>query len=291
MNKQTGIAVAIGILILAVVGYFFTQSHWEDQRKQDEAAKRKTTQLSETLTSTHLPSPTATPVKADQTPEPEEQLDAATINTPQVRQAPPLNDSDAMIISDIVSISATEDLSTIFSKEEIARKIVRSVFGLSEGRVVKRFRPAISPSTALSATKSGKQTADKQEIYLIDAKTFDRYNVYLKTLKALNNQAVHELYFFYSPILEQAYKELGLKGGSFHKSLLAAIDLLIETPEIDDDIKLTRPSVMYKFHDPAIEALPASQKLLVRMGTKNRQLLKGELSLLKTELLKHKPAE
>lgn len=294
MNKTTGIAVAIGILILTTMGYFFTQSHLDNKRQQDEDAKRKTTQLSETLTNRNLntlPSPTPAPTKLEQVPEPEEQVEVPTTNTQSTRQVPPLNKSDATIISDIASISSTEDLSTIFSKKEIARKVVRSIYGLSEGRVVKRFRPAISPSATLSATKSGEQTADKQEIYRLDAKTFDRYDVYLKTLKALNNQTAHELYFFYSPILEQAYKELGLKGGSFHKSLLAAINLMIETPETSDDIKLTRPSVMYKFHDPAIEALPASQKLLIRMGKKNRQQLKDELIQLRTVLTKHTPTE
>ncbi|PCK07998.1 MAG: hypothetical protein COA42_11480 [Alteromonadaceae bacterium] len=288
MNKQTGIAAAIGVLILAAIGYFFTQSYFDNKREQGETEKRLKAQLASPKVSAS-PSPTATPLETEQPPEPKEQLDPLTVKAPPAKQVPALNESDTAIIADIASLSSTVDLSRIFSKEEIARKIVRSVYGLSEGRVVKRFRPTTSPNTALSATKSGEQTEDKQEIYQLDAKTFDRYDLYLKTFKALNNKAAHELYYFYSPILEQAYKELGLKGGSFHKSLLTAIDTLIETPETGDDLKLIRPSVMYKFHDPAIEALPASQKLLIRMGKNNRQLLKSELIQLRAALIKDNP--
>jgi hypothetical protein len=42
-----------------------------------------------------------------------------------------------------------------------------------------------------------------------------------------------------------------------------------------------RPNVMYTFADPALEARPAGQKLLIRMGPENAQAIKAKLTELR----------
>ena len=63
----------------------------------------------------------------------------------QQRQAPALNDSDSEILADLQKLDNSSELLKLLTQEEIARKIVRAVYGLSEGRLVKRFRPMASP--------------------------------------------------------------------------------------------------------------------------------------------------
>ena len=55
------------------------------------------------------------------------------------------------------------------------------------------------------------------------------------------------------------------------------IDSLLATPQPAGPIELTRPNVMYTFADPALEARPAGQKLLLRMGPDNAAAIKAKL--------------
>ena len=60
------------------------------------------------------------------------------------------------------------------------------------------------------------------------------------------------------------------------------IDLLLATPEVAGPLELVRPNVMYQFADPTLEARPAGQKLLLRMGPDNAAAVKAKLKELRS---------
>ncbi len=72
---------------------------------------------------------------------------------------------------------------------------------------------------------------------------------------------------------------------------MQVIDLLLATPRSPGTIALVRPNVMYTFADPALEALPAGQKLLIRMGPENAAAIEAKLTELRAVItagaLKH----
>ena len=88
----------------------------------------------------------------------------------------------------------------------------------------------------------------------------DRYDRYLNTLDAISPQNAVLLYARLAPLFEEAYQELGLSDGSFHNTLLLAIDVLQATPDYDSSLELIQPSVMYKFRDSRIENLTECTK-------------------------------
>jgi hypothetical protein len=59
------------------------------------------------------------------------------------------------------------------------------------------------------------------------------------------------------------------------------IDSLLATPQPAGSLQLTRPNVMYTFADPTLEARPAGQKLLLRMGPDNAAAIKSKLTELR----------
>ncbi len=233
--------------------------------------------------STSTPEPHAT-----QTPGPTigpEQAIQPTITPKPQPTAPPLNDSDAHIQSRLGSTPKGTELLSFLTDEEIVRKIVRAVYGLSEGRIVKEYRPITSPEKRFSTIKIGQQTEDsQQELYRISQDNYARYEKYIALLAAVNSPYMITLYQFYLPTFETAYQELGVPLGDFHHSLIKAVNLLISTPDSLDDLLLVRPSVMYKYSDPSLEKLPSAHKLMLRMGQKNRVALKLELHVLKERL-------
>ena len=67
--------------------------------------------------------------------------------------------------------------------------------------------------------------------------------------------------------------------------VLQAIDVILAAPIIVEPIKLTRESVVYKFADPALEALPPLQKQLLRIGPNNTKHLQKQAYALQQALL------
>ena len=77
------------------------------------------------------------------------------------------------------------------------------------------------------------------------------------------------------------------------------IDLLLATPDLDalprvhlptvnGPIQPQRPWVTYQFDDPALESLPAGQKILLRMGPVNERRMKAKLAEIRALLVKPK---
>lgn len=278
MNKKNSIIV-LSILLIGVAALVLLRETFTKE------APLKPVPIS-TPTPTLEPQPTSTPLVTLEATQPSQALE-----TPEPRPtAPPLNESDAHIQSRLGNTPTGTELLSFLTDEEIVRKVVRAVYGLSEGRIVKEYRPISSPEKRFSTVKIGQQTEDsQQELYRISKDNHTRYEKHIALLAAINNPLMITFYQFYRPTLEAAYQELGIRQGDFHGSLIKAIDLLLSTPEPLGDLLLVRPTVMYKYSDPALEKLPSAHKLMIRMGQKNRDALKLELRVLKERLEQLKP--
>jgi len=82
-------------------------------------------------------------------------------------------------------------------------------------------------------------------------------------------------------LFQSAYQNLGYPNGYFNDRLVQVIDSLLATPQLSGPIELSRPNVLYTFADPKLEALPAGEKLLLRMGPDNAAVVKGKLKELR----------
>jgi hypothetical protein len=97
-------------------------------------------------------------------------------------------------------------------------------------------------------------------------------------------QRLANTYFHFYPLFQSAYQNLGYPNGYFNDRLVQVIDSLLATPQPSGPIELTRPNVLYTFADPNLEALPAGQKLLLRMGPDNAAVVKGKLKELRAAI-------
>jgi hypothetical protein len=55
-------------------------------------------------------------------------------------------------------------------------------------------------------------------------------------------------------------------------------------PDVPGPIYLTKPEAVYIFEDPDLEAMTAGQKVLVRMGSVNAEVVKEKLTEIKAGL-------
>lgn len=153
--------------------------------------------------------------------------------------------------------------------EHKIRKLVRAINALDDGKLVSQYRPTEAPKTPFKAEATG------DEQWQLSKSNFARYSPYISALEQVGTDNLVALYQHYSPLLEQAYEELGVDKGSFDNVSRGALQQIINAPEINQPIILTRPSVVYHYQDKQLEQLPELQKLLIRMGPENRARVKA----------------
>jgi hypothetical protein len=204
------------------------------------------------------PAPPATPAEQIQHPLPSAPAAAS-------EPLPELNDSDRAF-----SAAAGAPLALYLVPENIIRHIVVTVDNLPRQKVAVDKRPVVpTPGTFV---------ADGDELHAtLDPQNFKRYVPLVEMIRKADMQRLAAVYLRFYPLFQKAYEDLGYPTGYFNDRLVKVIDILLAAPQLAGPIDLVRPNVMYRFADPHLEALPAGQKVLVRMGPENAAAIKAKL--------------
>jgi hypothetical protein len=225
------------------------------------------------------PAPAVAPVRAPEpvpTPAPAEHPlpageDAAAAPLPQ------LNDSDASIAEALRTLLGAEAVQNYLRPDNVIRHLVATIDNLPRQKVAVEKRPATEVP--------GSFLADGDELHAtLDRRNFDRYKPVVAVVRNIDVPTLVRIYIHFYPLFQQAYQDLGYPNGYFNDRLVQVIDLLVATPTPSEPIELVRPNVMYLFADPALEARPAGQKLLMRMGPENAATIKAKLLELRAAL-------
>ncbi len=235
---------------------------------------------SETL-SAFIRDTTEPPKTLDSLPEPPP-IPQTEASTP----LPMLYESDPVVVASLGPLNSSQQLLPLLTSQDILRKTVRAVYALSKGSLVKDHRPINSPKSQFKVKKVIAKKAPKESSYTIAENNYKRYTPYINILTGSDSKTVAKLYQLYLPLLQQAYEELGSRQSNFHQITIQAIDVLLSTPRVSDEVQLTSSSVAYKFKDKTLESLPPAQKLMVRIGNKNRDKVEAWITEFKNELLK-----
>jgi Protein of unknown function (DUF3014) len=263
INKPV-IGVAALIFVLAATGVYYLRS-----RNQPLPA-----------------APGAAAAVAPLTSEPgiEHPLPEGAGNAAAAAPLPELSDSDAPLREALSQISSADAVKDFLVPQDLIRKIVVTIDNLPRQKVAVEKRPA-NPA-------AGSFLANGDELHAtLDQRNFERYKPMVAVVNQLNAKQLGALYIHYYPLFQQSYQNLGYPNGYFNDRLVEVIDNLLATPEPKGPIELVRPNVMYTYVDPALEARPAGQKLLIRMGPENAKAIKAKLIELRAAItaaqLKH----
>jgi hypothetical protein len=225
------------------------------------------------------PPPAAPPVASAVAPEPP--VEPAIQHPLPTAQAaddlgpvPSLADSDASFRDALTRILGADTVMNYVRPEAIIRNLVVTIDNLARQKVAVEKRPV--------AATAGSFLADGDELHAtLDQRNFERYKPLVAVLAHLDMAKVVQVYTHFYPLFQDSYQNLGYPNGYFNDRLVHVIDVLLATPQIPGPIELVQPNVMYTFADPALEARPAGQKLLIRMGPDNAAAIKAKLSELR----------
>lgn len=188
---------------------------------------------------------------------------------------PALNESDPGVTQALAEIVGADALAEYLVKDQAISRIVAAIDSLTSRQVPVQINPVKPAAGKFIAATEG-------ESVVMSAANFARYDAYIALLQDVNSGALVMLYQRYYPLFQQAWEENGGEG-SFNERLLEVLDHLLETPDVPGPVYLAKPEAVYLFEDPALEAMTAGQKILVRMGSLNAALVKEKLT--ETKLL------
>ncbi len=183
---------------------------------------------------------------------------------------PSLAESDTPFGSALAAIPGAGGLGSYLQPENLIRHIVATIDNLPRRRLAVDLRPLKPTAGAFLVTGGEEQST-------LDEHNAARYAPLVALLGKLDMRAVNGLYQHFYPLFQHAYQDLGYPQGYFNDRLVSVIDELLATPRPTAPLALVRPKVFWEFADPELEARPAGQKLLLRIGADNAAVVERKL--------------
>lgn len=149
---------------------------------------------------------------------------------------------------------------------DLARRIAGAIFAMSQGESPRSFLLPLVPGAPFSVVEEGKQVTIAPESYA-------RYDQAVRALSSLHLERVAEAWAALRPTVGRAFREIAPPSLELDDALERALAQVIAAPVIDAPVHLAPKGAGYAFVDPALEALPPVQKLLLRTGPKNERIL------------------
>lgn len=243
-RSRRRIAWAASVLVLAVVG---VGSAWLWRRFH------------------RVPSPDATPTTSMDAP-----AAAPTSPAEQPLDLPKLDASDEVVRKVVSGLSARPQWASWLVSDDLVRRFVLTVVAVADGRSPEEQLPFLVPEDPFSVRESG-------EGMVVDPRSYHRYDLAAATFASLDTEGVARLYRQLHPLMEDAYRELGLPDRSFDETVRQAFARLLGTEVPAAPVAVEPEGGLWAFSAPAIERLSPAQKHLVRMGPENAGLVQAKL--------------
>ncbi len=195
---------------------------------------------------------------------------------PPAPPLPALAQSDAEVrttLADIVPATAHPSL----APDNLVARAAALADAFARGKLVRDKLP-------LPAMPGKLIVVEREERTFLDTANYARYDAVVAAFAEMDTAALARWYLRYEPLLQQAYAELGNGEARVRDAILGGIELMLAAPAPAGELELTQPAVFYKYADPALESLPESQKLLIRMGPRNRAIIVAQLQRLREAL-------
>lgn len=182
-----------------------------------------------------------------------------------------LDESDDIVREEASALSSTTHWKTWLGTQQSIRKFVQFMENVSRGKVPHKYFRFLAPA--------GQFTADAMpdNEFILDPKSYKRYSQFANTIDSLDAENLVYTYAILEPFIQTAWDEMKAPDQSFDEVVLAAIKQVQTAPAIREDIRLIRPSVMYKYADSRLEQLNAVSKQMLRMGPRNTRIIQKKL--------------
>jgi len=195
---------------------------------------------------------------------------AATRTAEQPIDLPPLDASDEVVRRSVAGLSSRPEWAAWLVSDDMIRRFVVAVVAVAEGRTPEAQLRFLVPKQPFAVREEGGRT-------VVDPQSYHRYDVPTATFVSLDTDGVARLYRQMHPLIEDAYRELGLPDRTFDETLSVAVRKLLTASVSDTPLEVEQQEGVYVYTDPDVEALSPADKQLLRLGPENARRLQAKL--------------
>lgn len=174
---------------------------------------------------------------------------------------PPLDESDGAVRAIVGAVSSHPLVAAWLGGQQLLRGATQVLVAIADGQSLPPLVRRFAPQARFSVRDAGGRT-------VIDAASYRRFDAVGAAAASINPSTAAAAYRTLRPRLEDAFKELGMRG-SIDEVVTRAAGQVLAVPVIDGDVPVVPNGVGYAYADPRLEALPPTSKLLLRMGPEN----------------------
>jgi hypothetical protein len=190
---------------------------------------------------------------------------------------PSLGESDSLVRDLVSALTSHPAFAAWLIPDDVVRTFVLVVENVANGNnPADNLRP-LRPTQRFRALGAAPQQS-------IDPASYARYNTHAEIVASINPAGAAELYRRLSPLITEAYVELGHPDGGFDDTLLRALRNLLETPVLERDATLVPRAAFFEFAADELENLHPVQKQFLAMGPRNVRAVQASLLDIAREL-------
>ena len=205
--------------------------------------------------------------KPEETEEAEEEEDETekTVELDKLREA---------FIIHAKNISQNELWLEFIDREDALLRCVKAVDSIAAGDIPVEALDFLKPKTPFSASLNA------LGLLVVTMESIMRYKAAMDALHSIDMQAAADLYNEIEPVLNVIFHELGYpEAETFRAKLTEACTVILETPVMKGEGGLVHVAAnLYKYSNPQLEELRPVQKLLMRLGEKNREEIRRRVT-------------
>jgi hypothetical protein len=192
---------------------------------------------------------------------------------------PPRTETDPEFRGVLTRLCSAPGLASLLGSEDLVRRVVTAVDNVSRGESPASQLPGLAPKGPFRAIR-------KNGHLVTDPQSYKRYDGLTQTFGSIDMSTCAGAYAQLSPMLEQAYKEVGQPGRTFEQALARAIKRLVTVPIPKAPPELEQHQ-SYHYTNDQLEGLPQADKLLLRLGPHNMRIVQQKLRELAKALALH----
>ncbi len=193
-------------------------------------------------------------------------------------------EADDLFVSTLSDLVTRKSLKEFFQVDALARRVVATTDCLPRVHCSWTVWPVNRTPGRFSVVPTADGTGGT-----LSVSNSARYSAFIQFVDSIDTPKWITLYRQVYPMLQKAFVDLGYPNESFHDRLLQVIDHLLAAPvmskapllqlvEVRGPIASLQPWVRYEYADPALEALSAGQKILIRLGAAHHQQVRIKLT-------------
>ncbi|MBO7534057.1 MAG: DUF3014 domain-containing protein [Victivallales bacterium] len=172
------------------------------------------------------------------------------------------------------SVSQNELWLEFIAREDALVRCVKAVDSIAAGDIPVEPLDFLKPKMPFSASLNA------LGLLVVTMESIMRYKTAMDALHSIDMQAAADLYNEIEPVLNAIFHELGYpEAETFRTKLTEACTVILETPVMKGEGGLVHVAAnLYKYSNPQLEELRPVQKLLMRLGEKNREEIRRRVT-------------